>query len=94
MAKKSNSRPARWAAAVAKLSTGLDDVEAAIEDLRGLQEEYESWKGNLPESLQSSPVGVKLEAVCDLDLSNGADDLRGICDEAEGMDLPIGFGKD
>jgi hypothetical protein len=55
-----------------------------------LQDEYESWKGSLPENLSQSALGEKLEAVCDLDLANVLDTIQ----EAEAMDLPRGFGKD
>lgn len=80
---KMPSRPERWADAC---SRALD----AISDLEGLKEEYEEWKDNLPDSLQQSPVGEKLDAVCDLDL----DSARSAIEEAEGTDLPLGFGKD
>jgi hypothetical protein len=62
------SRPQRWRDAVAAL--------------RELQEEYQEWLNNLPESLQSSPLAEKLEEVCSLDL-----------DQLE-IDLPFGFGRD
>ena len=63
------TRPQRWADAVATL--------------RALQEEYQAWLDNLPESLQDSVLSEKLQAVCDLDL-----------DELERVDLPLGFGRD
>jgi hypothetical protein len=77
------SRADRWSAAVGQAKEGL---EALLE----LQGEYESWKGNLPESLESSPVGQKLETVCDIDLQGSLDTLE----EAESADLPLGFGRD
>lgn len=88
------SRPERWVAACAKLSAALDDAEAAIEELRGMQEEFESWKDGLPESFQGSALGEKLDAICGIDLSSGIDDVRAALDEAEGADLPLGFGRD
>lgn len=77
------SRAARWADA-------CTDALDAIERLKGLQEEYSDWKDNLPESLQSSPVGEKLEEVCGLDLEGA----QSTVEEAEGLDLPQGFGRD
>ena len=50
--------------------------------LRELQEAYQAWLDNLPESLQGSPLAEKLEVVCALDL------------EALEVDLPLGFGRD
>ena len=93
MAKSSNSRPARWAAACAKASVAVNDLREAVDELESLREEYESWRDNLPESLQSSALGEKLETVCDLDFSC-LDDAETVIDEAENADLPRGFGKD
>lgn len=62
------SRPQRWA--------------EAVETLRELQEEYQSWLDNLPESLQSSVLAEKLEEVCALDI-----------DQLD-VELPLGFGRD
>ena len=77
------SRASRW-------SDACNDASDAIGRLKELQEEYSDWKDNLPENLLASPVGEKLEAVCDLDL-DGAESTIG---EAEGLDLPMGFGRD
>lgn len=62
------SRPERW--------------RGAVETLRVLQEEYQAWVDNLPESLQGSTLAEKLEEVCTLDL------------DALDIDLPRGFGRD
>ena len=48
-----------------------------------LQEEYQEWRDNLPESLTSSTTADLLEHVCDLDLT-----------ELEAVALPKGFGRD
>jgi hypothetical protein len=77
------SRSDRWSDACSRASSGL-------EDLKALQEEYSEWKDNLPENLQSSPVAEKLEGVCGLDLDSAIDTIG----EAEGLDLPMGFGRD
>ena len=134
MARKGNSRPARWERATSALRDAadrmrtaqdelddLDNIEdgeeqketeetaraefeqagadalAALNELNELKGEYEDWRDNLPESLQSSPVGEKLDAICDIDFDLSEDDLDGIeqaADEAENADLPLGFGKD
>jgi hypothetical protein len=54
----------------------------AVETLRELQEEYQAWLDNLPESLQGSTLAERLEEVCALDL------------DALDIDLPRGFGRD
>jgi hypothetical protein len=54
----------------------------AVETLRELQEEYQEWLDNLPESLQSTALAEKLDEVCSLDL-----------DQLD-VDLPRGFGRD
>lgn len=105
---KRKSRPARWAEAVGNAIAALDEMgdlvskfEEACSELTELKSEYEDWQGNLPENLQSSALGEKLQAICDLDfesqaetLTSAVDDVRGVIDEAEGMDLPQGFGRD
>jgi hypothetical protein len=66
--KDRRSRPQRWA--------------EAVETLRQLQAEYQTWLENLPESLQDSALAEKLQAVCDVDL------------EELDLELPRGFGRD
>jgi hypothetical protein len=80
---KKQTRAARWSDACSRATDALGDLKA-------LQEEYESWKESLPENLQSTPVGEKLEAVCDL----GIEDVISEIEEFEGTDLPLGFGRD
>lgn len=80
---KQKSRAARWSEAATKASDGLQELE----DLR---QEYEEWLGNLPENLQSSALGEKLQSVVDLDIQGALDTVG----EAEGLDLPMGFGRD
>jgi hypothetical protein len=80
---KAPSRAARWADAASR-------AVAALEELKGMQEEFESWKDNLPENLSGSALGEKLEAVCGIDLDGAVD----AANEAEGADLPLGFGRD
>ena len=63
------SRPQRW----------RDAVDTLIE----LQEEYSEWKDQLPESLQDTALGEKLDAIVELDL--GA---------IEDIEPPLGYGRD
>lgn len=77
------SRPKRWAAAVS-------DAQDALGRLKELQEEYQDWLDNLPEGLDQSPVAEKLEAVTELEI----EDAEAMLDEASGIDLPLGFGRD
>lgn len=77
------SRPKRWSKAVA-------DAQAALDELLSLQSEYEDWQGNLPENFQEGALAEKLQGVADLDIQSARDAM----DEAEGIDLPRGFGKD
>lgn len=80
---KRQSRAARWAAAC---SAALQGLEALSE----LRQEYEDWQGNLPDNLQGSALGEKLGAVVDLDIESALETVK----EAEGLDLPQGFGRD
>lgn len=80
---KVESRPKRWANAI-------QDAQDAISRLIELQEEYQEWRDNLHENLESSALAEKLDSVCDLDLEGAKDTL----DEAENIDLPRGFGRD
>jgi hypothetical protein len=113
---KKKSRADRWSEAVSrarealqeaveeadKLRLHIDELSACMADLRDIQEEFEEWQGNLPESLSSSPVAEKLEAVTsisidtDLDLGDAIrlDEITSTLDDCEAADLPQGFGRD
>jgi len=77
------SRAARWAKACA-------EAISALEELQSLQEEFTNWKDGLPENLQNSTLGEKLETICDLDIEGALS----TCQEADGTDVPLGFGRD
>jgi hypothetical protein len=62
----------------------------ALEELEDLRSQYEEWYDNLPENLQGSAVGDKLENVVGLDIQGAIDTVS----EAESLDLPLGFGRD
>lgn len=104
---KAKSRPARWSAAVteakaalAKMQEAYSDLDNAVSELRSLSEEYQEWQGNLPENLQGSALNDKLEEATtftDLDtqsIEDAMSELEGELDNAEGIELPRGFGKD
>lgn len=78
-----NSRPKRWADAAGR-------AVAALNELYEIQQEYQETKDNVPDNLQSTPYYEKLEGVCDLDLESAI----ATAEEAEGIDLPQGFGRD
>lgn len=94
MTTKRQSRADRWQSATARAREAQQALESALSDLSDLQQEYEEWKDNLPDSLQSGPTADKLDAVCDLDITSVQDDLSTLLDELEGVDLPLGFGRD
>lgn len=83
MSKRPPSRPKRW-------SEAASAATAALEMLVEIQQEYSDWKDNLPENLQASALGEKLEAVCDLDLESALSTVQ----DADSAELPMGFGKD
>jgi hypothetical protein len=62
-------RPRRWAAAVATLVA--------------LQDEYCTWRDNLPANLEGSRLAEKLDAVVELDFT-----------ELLAIDPPLGYGRD
>lgn len=100
------SRPQRWAEAAANLRRSLDaidtqNVEHYADELAGIREEYEQWHADLPENLENSPTAEKLEAVVDLELeymgsniTEAIDEALSLLEDAEGVELPIGFGRD
>lgn len=104
--KKGTSRPARWAAAVENVKSALAGIRenlAALQDakeaLESIKEEYEGWLENMPENAKSGATGDKLQAISDLDLDNldiedALDSADTVAEEAEGLELPQGFGRD
>lgn len=90
MGRKRNSRTARWNDAVQKCLSAKEALEAGLEELKGVQEEYADWEGNLPDNLQGSAVADKLQTITGLDL----DIDFSVLEEAENAELPLGFGRD
>ena len=64
-----SSRPQRW--------------QDAVRTLLDLQDEYQAWLDNLPDSLGESALAHKLQAICTLDLA-----------ALESVEPPRGFGRD
>ena len=102
---KRQSRADRWneaasdaRAALDALREQMDTLVAAMATLVEVQGEYSDWLDNLPDSLRDSPVGEKLQAVVglslDLDESSSLEEFESAIDEAEGADLPLGWGRD
>ena len=102
------SRPQRWNKAVKEITTildgmanQLDNLDSAAAELKGVQEEYEEWKDNLPENLQSGALADKLDTVIELSIEelgvairDAIEEAQGVIAEAEAVDLPQGFGRD
>lgn len=80
---KPKSRVRRWEDAASRAMDALQELE----EIRG---EFEEWRDNLPENLQQSALGEKLDTVADLDIQSALE----IVEEAAGADLPLGFGRD
>lgn len=86
--------------ALDNLSSAYDELEAALNDLRDVREEYAEWQSNLPENLQQSALGEKLSEIVDqLEIPDDPreysfTDLETAIDQAEGAELPLGFGRD
>lgn len=90
MARKNMSRPARWADASGRAMAAAQALTDALEELKGIQEEYNEWYEGMPENLQQGPTGEKLQEIQNLDFDV---DLS-VVDEADAVDLPRGFGRD
>ena len=71
-----------------------------METLAALKDEYSEWFENMPDSLQQGPTGEKLQGIIDTvlyameDIDAAVSDVETQLDEAEGVDLPRGYGKD
>lgn len=88
------SRMARWTDAAGKAREALDSLASALAELGEVRSEYEDWRGNLPENLDSSALAEKLDAVIEIDLENCLDEVEDAVSSAEQADLPRGFGRD
>jgi len=57
----------------------------AMQTLTNLLDRFQTWRDNLPASLESSATAEALDAVLE---------LRGYVEELQAVDLPKGFGRD
>jgi len=97
-----NMEELREAADVAKEK--LADVLLSLEEVKEVQAEYSEWFDNMPEGLQRSPTAEKLEEIINLDFESISEDaldfdgalceVEDLLSEAEGVDFPLGFGRD
>lgn len=83
MARRKPSRADRWADACSAARSALEELE---EMRSGWADTYD----NLNDGLQQTPYGQKLEAMSNLDLESAIDAVS----EAEGCEVPLGFGRD
>jgi len=108
---KPPSRGQRWQDAAQKLLGSLEsareaiesaksEVEEALGELNDVKGEFEEWRDNLPENLQGSALGEKLNAICDIDLDSidlesiDIDQFCSTAQEALDAEIPLGFGRD
>lgn len=107
---KEKSRPKRWAEAAGNAREAYDALTNAIDEhkekladalseLLSLQEEYEEWGDTMPENLQGGATAEKIQAIQELDFdieveAENLEEIERSIDEAEGVELPLGFGRD
>jgi hypothetical protein len=93
---KPKSRAQRWQEAVSASRDAYNALYSALVDLQSVQSEYTEWRDNLPENLQGSSLGEKLEEVAEMDLDPGTvlSEVDDALTLAEVTDLPLGFGRD
>lgn len=94
---KSPSRVKRLAEIRDRAETAASDLRQALEELYDLQQEYQEWRDNLPDNLESSPIAEKLDTICEIDIESSIgsmDDIESAISEFGDADLPLGFGRD
>jgi hypothetical protein len=72
-----------WAAACTQ-------AVSALETLEGLRSDWADIYENMTDGLKQTPYGLKLEEMSNLDLQSALNTVQ----EAEGLDTPLGFGRD
>lgn len=81
-----------------QLTQAKQAIVDALEDLKAMAEEFGETFDNMTEGLQQTPFGQKCEAMQQMDLEGDVDEdldtLLGKIDEAEGAEIPLGFGRD
>lgn len=82
-----------------QLREAKQEVVDALDALRDMAQEFGEPYDNMSEGLQQTPFGQKCEAMQNLDLDGAdvddeLDELVSKIDEAEGAEIPLGFGRD
>lgn len=81
-----------------QMTDKLGEVMDEVQELRELQDEYEQWRDSLPENLEDSPTAERLTEVIELELDpadpEDLDEIDDMLQQAEGVELPRGFGRD
>ncbi len=91
----SASRPQRWEHAAQAAAEAFAQLQSALEELIGLQQEYGEWKDTLSEKNQeNTPTYEKLDAVCDINIEGCLSDMEQVVGEVDSVELPRGFGRD
>lgn len=80
---KKESKADRWE----RLASAAVDALTEMEEMR---QEWSDTYENMNEGLQQTPYGQKLEAMSNLDLESAKD----TAEEAQSLDVPLGFGRD
>jgi hypothetical protein len=62
----------------------------ALDELKELQTEYADWRESLPDNLREGSMAEKFDAVEALDFESAIATVE----EAEAIELPLGFGRD
>jgi len=82
----------------AKLTDVKEEIADSLNELAEMAQEFGEPFDNMSEGLQASPFGQKCEAMLGMDLNASSDeeleDLIAKIDEAEGAEIPLGFGRD
>ena len=95
---KEKSRSDRWKEVLSAIEEQICEVRSRFDNLTDLKDEYEEWQMNLPENLQYSPLGQKLEDVVSHvgfdSIETALDEVDNAIMELRDVELPKGFGRD
>lgn len=94
---KRESNPERWSRLCGEAKEACERAKGLLEELEEMRSEYGDRFDSMNEGLQASAYGQKLQAMQDLDLQSAIDNLddaASSCEDAEGTEVPLGFGRD